>query len=124
VTLRGADFTREQSLTAAVFRGGDNPPPTGSQDPRARDEQLCHLLECLLQNESVRRYFAERGLDVDALAECIRYFCQERLAEIPEGVTRSSVHTARAVELGALLAEPRYSRLATVLMDVLREPRA
>ena len=34
VTIRGNEFTREQTLTAAVFQGGDTPTPepTGSGD--------------------------------------------------------------------------------------------
>lgn len=123
VTLRGARFTREQTLTAAVFQGGDNPPRTSGSDPRTRDEEICHLLECLLGNESVRKYLGERGVDVESLAKCVRQFCRERLAEIPEGVTETPLPPVHAQELSVMLAEPRLSQLAALLIDILRQAK-
>jgi hypothetical protein len=124
VTLRAASFTREQTLTAAVFHSGDNPPRTSGTDPRTRDEQLCRLLECLLQNESLRKYLGERGLDVESLARCVRQFCRERLAEIPEGAGEQPLPPAHARELSAMLADPRVSQLAALIMETLRQTRA
>jgi hypothetical protein len=76
-TLRGRPFTREQGLSGAAWRGGDAPPPTGKDDPSRRDEAICHLLECLLKNESLRKYFHERGLDLESLGKCVHQFCRE-----------------------------------------------
>ncbi len=84
-TLRGTRFTREQTLTAAVFQGGNNPLPTGQDDPRTRDEQVCRLLDCLLKNESIQRFLHERGIDAESLLKCVHGFCNERLARPPEG---------------------------------------
>jgi len=79
-TLRGRPFTREQGLSGFVWRGGDTPPPTGKDDPGRRDDAICHLLECLLKNESLRKYFRERGLDLESLGKCVHQFCRERIA--------------------------------------------
>ena len=46
-TLRGRRFTREAVRTAAVWIGGDRPPPT-SDGGGKRDDKLCDLLRCLL----------------------------------------------------------------------------
>lgn len=121
VTLRGARFTREQTLTAAVFQGGDNPPRTSGTDPRTRDEQLCRLIECLLNDDSLRRFFGERGVDIDALAKCLRPFCEERLAEIPEGATEVVARPVRLQELSAVQTEPRVQQIAALLMDILQK---
>ena len=50
---KGLPFTREQTLTAVVWRGGDSP-TGGGRDPlidllNERDERLCELLKCLLR---------------------------------------------------------------------------
>ena len=124
VTLRGAAFTREQLLTAAVFQGGDNPLPTSGTDPRNRDERLCHLLDCLLKNESVRKFLGERSIDAGSLAECVRRFCQERWAKIPEaGVPQRQVGALDVQELSELLAHPRLGELSALLRDILRKAK-
>jgi murein tripeptide amidase MpaA len=46
-TRRGGAFTREQSLTAAVFQGGDGPPPFGGSDAEGRDEAWDELKSLL-----------------------------------------------------------------------------
>jgi len=123
VTFRGTAFTREQLLTAAVFQGGDNPLPTSDTDPRSRDEQLCHFLDCLLKNESVRKFLDERNIDAGSLAECVRRFCQERLAQIPEvGVPQRQVGSLNIQEMSELLAHPRLGELSALLTDILRKP--
>ena len=77
-TMRGRLFTREQLLTGAVWKGGDNPPPTGKDDPTPDHERLCRLLACLLGRvitpELQNRLKAE-GLDLDALRRCLRAWC-------------------------------------------------
>ncbi|HET6769085.1 MAG TPA: hypothetical protein VFH08_16860, partial [Chitinophagaceae bacterium] len=44
LTSRNKPFTREQLLTGAVWKGGNNPPPNSSSDPGTRDEQICRFL--------------------------------------------------------------------------------
>ncbi|MGB2713048.1 MAG: lysyl oxidase family protein [Vicinamibacterales bacterium] len=77
-TLRAKPFTREQLLTAAVWKGGDTPPPTGGTHPGTRDEQFCRLLECLLGQESVRRAFGSLRIDLDDVRKCLHRYCEER----------------------------------------------
>ena len=74
-TLRGRDYTREQLLTGAVWKGGDNPPPTGQDDPSGEKERLCRLLSCLLSEKVIQpefeRKLKELGINLDALRACI-----------------------------------------------------
>jgi hypothetical protein len=84
-TMRSKPFTREQLLTGAVWKGGDNPPPTGGTDPRTRDEQLCRLLECLFGSDSFGKLLEQYRINPKALRECLDHFCYERRARALEG---------------------------------------
>jgi hypothetical protein len=84
-TLRGKFFTREQLLTGAVWKQGDNLPPTGGADPRTRDEQFCRLLECLFGSDGLGKFLAENRINPKALQECLHHFCHERTARVLEG---------------------------------------
>lgn len=77
VTLRNRPFTREQLLSAAVFRGGNLPPRTST---RGGDlgERLCELLRCLVGKGALQSSLAVRGVDQAAAEECIRRFCEKR----------------------------------------------
>ncbi|MEX2264197.1 MAG: M14 family zinc carboxypeptidase [Bryobacteraceae bacterium] len=80
-TLRGRNFSREHLLTGAVWKGGDNPPPTSQDDPNEEKERCCRLLNCLLNGSVIRPEFEKRlqelGLDLNALRACIRAWCRE-----------------------------------------------
>ena len=78
-TLRDALFTREALRTTAVWPGGNAAPPSGHTDPRARDEALCRLLECLVDERTLGRFLAQHGIEQRALRECVQRFCGERL---------------------------------------------
>jgi hypothetical protein len=73
-TLEGQSFQREQKFTATVFPGGDQP-------PTVRDDRLCRLLSCLLDDNvfsmSLADGLARTGVNLNALAECITRYCQE-----------------------------------------------
>jgi hypothetical protein len=79
----GNRFQREQTLTAAVWRGGDQPPPSGGQGP---DKHWCDLLRCLLASGALTAHaeqiVRQTGLDVAELRRCIDEWC--RPTEIPE----------------------------------------
>lgn len=77
-SLRGRPFTREQVRSAFVWRGGNQPDPGGG-DGGDRDDLLCEIVACLL-NEKVlspklRDRVRETGLDLNALADCVRRRC-------------------------------------------------
>jgi hypothetical protein len=89
-TMGGEAFTREQTLTAAVWRGG-NQVPTGPADGggkseivdylRDRDARLCELITCLLQPNGVLSAELEKrlralGIDVDRVRKCLAGFCR------------------------------------------------
>ena len=82
-TRRGLPFTRERSLTAAVWRGGDHDADTSTGHggrPNGGHDRLCELLECLLARGGVIEPELEKrlraaGLDIDALRKCLAGHC-------------------------------------------------
>ncbi len=119
-TLRGQPFTREQGLTGAIWRGGDTPPPSGKDDPRGRDEALCHLLQCLLGKDLLGKLFVQYGINLDAVLRCIRAFCSERLGQ-SSTTAISEVATPAIAELSDLLTQPGSRELIARLNEVLRK---
>jgi hypothetical protein len=79
-TLRGRPFTREHLLSGAVWKGGDAPPPTSTDDPAGSKEEWCRLVSCLLGGAVVRpelvRRLRELGLDLEALRRCVSTWCK------------------------------------------------
>lgn len=73
-TAQGRHFTREHLLTGAVYRGGDDPLPTG-HNGTVPDRRFCELLLCLTE-EAFAEYFEERGVDVDAIRRCLKKYCE------------------------------------------------
>lgn len=74
-TFRGAAFTREQLLNAAVRHGGDRP----DRPPRDKDESDClRLLTCLLGEKSWSRELEERlrneGINLDEVRRCLKEY--------------------------------------------------
>jgi hypothetical protein len=80
-TLRGRPFTREQTLTGAVWRGGDQPPPRSEPGVRDGGRALCELLACLLRDRGIIASLRRLDIDVDRLTECVRGACGGRRAE-------------------------------------------
>jgi hypothetical protein len=76
-TQRGRDFTRDLLLTGAVYRGGDEPLPTGKGD----HEWICRLIECILGRKTITPEFEEKllkaGINIDALRSCHKEFCSQ-----------------------------------------------
>ena len=75
--LSGQPFTREKTLTAAVWRGGDTQPNPGSGGGGAH---LCDLLRCLLQqggpiSQELEKRLAASGLDLEKLRKCVSGSC-------------------------------------------------
>ena len=80
MTRRGRPFTREQLLSAAAVLGGDNPPPRTPLGSKEHDEELCRLIECLLQPRSLGEFLVKHGIDPKAVLSCVETWCRARLA--------------------------------------------
>jgi Mg-chelatase subunit ChlD len=92
-SAQGWPFTREQALTAPVWRGGDAD-PAGDPGTRAlidwlaeRDQALCELLECLaklgLESPELQRWARQQRIDPARLLECLDRFCAGRAGREP-----------------------------------------
>ena len=103
-TMRSQPFTREQTLTGAVWRGGDQPrPPAGGGPGGSRDpgRQLCHLLLCLLRDKGVIELLRRNGIDPAHIMRCVEELCRRRdlLQKDPAVVLRDIVKDDRALEI-------------------------
>jgi Common central domain of tyrosinase/von Willebrand factor type A domain len=123
MTLRGLPFTRDRLITGAVFLGGNNPWPTS--DPSRDDVQtrICDLLECLLDEGTLGRFFAQNDIDADALRRCVERWCKERRDLSDEEVReREGIGTARQAEAVPPAAlSPQVLETLTRLMET-RQP--
>jgi hypothetical protein len=79
-TLRGREVSREHLLTGAVWDGGDNPPPSGKDEPERGKERLCELLACLLNSNVITPDLEQRlgklGLNVGGIRRCLKEWCR------------------------------------------------
>ena len=96
-------FTREKTLTAAVFNGDRGGTP-GADDP------LCRLHHCLIDDRVLSPVFYRRlkeiGFDAEAFLECLESHCPPAAEHVaPE--PRRRVKRTPANLLRALRAEPR-----------------
>ena len=112
-TLRGRRFTREQTLTGAVWQGGDETPPSSKDDPRKRHERLCKLLNCLINEKVMGQYLAKKGINVEALKECLKAFCEDPQPSRGDGVVRVRP------EITQVLADPRVRKALSDLLKVI-----
>jgi hypothetical protein len=83
-TFRGRTFTRELTLTGAVWRGGDQPPPSGHNDPGGGD-RLCRLMDCLLHHKSILTALDKLGINVEEVRRCLKDYCRRPAVEQPPG---------------------------------------
>jgi hypothetical protein len=78
VTYRGAAFTREQILNAAVFRGILDTP--GLPTDGVTKSDICHLLSCLLSEKNLAPQFEEslkkQGISLAGIRKCMELFCK------------------------------------------------
>lgn len=118
-TLKGRPFTREQTLTGAVWQYGDQPPPTSRYDTRERDERLCKLLECVLSKEVISQELEKKlstfGINIDILRRCVIAYCKDTSSLSPETPIVSKD------ECCSLLQNPRVvSYLKCILEEIQR----
>ncbi len=101
-TLRGQPFTREQLVTGAVWRGGDQPPPSSGGPGK---DALCCLLEGLTSSKVLTAQFedlAKRwGINLEALRTSVRACCSkkpvrpERVLPADSQMESNAIDTAR-----------------------------
>lgn len=104
-TMRGQPFTREQTLTGAVWRNGNDPRPPagGGQDSSTGNpgRVFCHLLLCLLKDKGVLELLRRHGIDPAHIARCIEQLCRRRdlLQRDPVSALRGVIKDERALEI-------------------------
>jgi hypothetical protein len=77
-----------------------------------QDDRLCRLVECLLKDESIRKFFMERGLNFDSMIKCLLgFFC--------EGRSRARYFPTRSVR--DMFAEAKWSDLPSLMEAFLKE---
>src|SRR5439155_16434773 len=107
-TFGGTPFQREQTLSAAVYPGGDRPPGPEGDGRRF----WCEVLRCLLSERVLgKKTLAElqdRGIDVKELARCLEKVCRESDGGIVEGPRRAPPAEPRAA---AALTEDALRRI-------------
>ncbi|NEQ95583.1 MAG: S8 family serine peptidase [Cyanothece sp. SIO2G6] len=123
-TLRGRIFIREHLLTGSVWQGGNNSPPTSTDDPRGDQERLCRLLNCLVSEKVMRPEFERRleelGLDLNALRACIKAWCQQpRVASIQLQNTSTLTSMLSTGETNTLTTE--VTTFSPVMVDLIRQ---
>ena len=80
-TSGGTPFTREKSLTATIFSGGDNPrnePRPGTGGGLQDREFYCRLIKCLLEDKSVRHWMKRNKLDLRGFKKCLKKACKRK----------------------------------------------
>lgn len=90
-SLRGRQFTREQTLTGAVWKGGDTPPPTSKDDPNTGDDRFCRLIDCLLRQKSIQAALRKAEISVDEL-RCLEQYCRKPAPGQPPQVMRPALY--------------------------------
>ncbi len=80
---RGYPFLREQTVTAAVWSGGDRDAEAAHERPRGDGgaQWICSLLRCLMAGGvevgDVTRRLRGLGIDVDSIRRCLEEHCRE-----------------------------------------------
>jgi hypothetical protein len=76
-TFSGAPFQREQTLSAAVYPGANQPPQIGGTG-----SEWCSLLRCLVGSQVIDRALVDRlrqqGLNLDSLLKCLEECCASK----------------------------------------------
>lgn len=113
-TFRGRTFTRELTLTGAVWRGGDQPPPSGHNDPAGGD-RLCRVIDCLLRHKSILIALDKLGINIEEVRRCLLESCRQPPGDPPPG------RRDLATRLRAVIPDDRL--LQAVLQEFEREMR-
>jgi len=77
-TSRNLPFTREQVLSAAIWKGGDAPAPTSSTDTSQNPFHvtICKFLNCLKRtmDKGAKERLKKNGFDIDSLIKCFCHY--------------------------------------------------
>ena len=93
LTGKGLPFTRERTVTAAAWRGGDsttNPGSSIDEVIREHDARWCALLRCLTAQggaitPELEKRLREAGLNMDGVRKCLEKFCHSHEKPRPAG---------------------------------------
>jgi hypothetical protein len=111
-TFRGTPFQREQTLSAAVYPGGDRPPQTGGNNSV---QFWCDVLHCLLSEKVLAGKLVEKlrvlGIDLNALVRCIGESCRKL----------SGVGNPRECRDAAIYDQSLVRRLAELIATEVRK---
>jgi hypothetical protein len=116
-TLRGRHFTREQSRSGYVWRGGDNTPPSSKDDPNTRDDRICRLIECLLQQKGIQDSLKKFGIGPDEIRRCLEEYCRKLIPGQLPGVLYPNL----ADRLKAFIRDERV--IEAVIQELEREKK-
>jgi murein tripeptide amidase MpaA len=77
-SLRNHPFTREQIVTGTVWKGGDDPLPAPTGDPK--NDKICELLQCLFGEKVITKEMEEtlkkQGVNLKELRNCLKKHCR------------------------------------------------
>lgn len=103
-TFRGLPFTREQIVTAGIWRGGDRPPPSGGGTTGPSRDCLCGLLRCLVHVKGLREHLAKLGIDAGDVERCLAACCEGKRATGGDGAAGKATLAARLHDPATLRA--------------------
>lgn len=77
-TFRGTPFTREQTVTGAVWQGGNRTPPSSGSGEHVANGQfdLCCLLKCFVQSDGGKRILERIEIDPKEIENCLEVCCR------------------------------------------------
>lgn len=79
-TSAGHAFTREKTMTATIFSGGDTPridPGRDGDGAATPGDFYCRLLDCLLRDNGVQSWLKRQDLDAKTLRKCVQAACRK-----------------------------------------------
>ena len=90
-TMQGNAFTREKTVTAGVFFGGDKYDDNTNASTllnwlAERDKRFCELINCIfsgnVMDERFEKRLIELGIDLKQLRECLRKYCSQHSQKV------------------------------------------
>lgn len=83
-TIKGKPFTREKTVTAGVFIGGDRYDANNNISTlidllEEKEKRFCQLIECIFShgaiNQTLEKRLHDLGIDLKHLRECLKKYC-------------------------------------------------